>query len=213
MARVMQAVSSGNSLFSFELHYDPIRHKLELRSLEINFLHLAGHSHPAIQSKHNPIQHDILHTILHHPRKLLRLARSRRKFHNPKQAPSDLVAHHCRHPGIEQARCDRDDSDAVPRKVPRQRKGEGRYGAFTGGVCYLPWLTVKCSGGRYQDQDASFTVWFERLYFGEVRKRLTNEIDGAADVDVHDEIEAIKVEGFPVSIDDLDFTSGSDTAE
>ena len=177
------------------------------------FLHLAGHSHPAIQSEHDPIEHHILHAILDHPRKFLWPARSRRELHNPQQAAPNFMTHHGRHPRVEQARRDRDDSDAVPRKVPRQRKGKRRYRAFAGGVGHLTRLAVKGSGGGHEDQHAAFAVWVEGLYFGEVRKRLSDEIDGAADVDVHHEVEAVEIEGVAVPIDDLATTLGSGSSK
>ena len=67
----------------------------------------------------------------------------------------------------------------------------------------MAFLAIEGSGGCHHDDDAALGVGADGRDFCEVLEGLADEVDGAAEVDVEDEVEVVQAECRAMSVKDL----------
>ena len=126
------------------------------------------------------------------------------EFHGLLQARARLLAHQAGHGRLEGPRRDGDHPHPEPREVPRQRQRHGRHGPLGRRVGRLAHLPVEGRRRGHHHHDAALavvvTVAVVAVTRGggglhEVWEELPDDVQGAAEVDIQDEVQGLKREG------------------
>lgn len=68
-------------------------------------------------------------------------------------------------------------------------------------------MAVKGGRGCHHDDDAALRVRARGRHFGEVLEGLADEVDGASEVDVENEVEVVQAKGLAIAIKNLSMKS------
>lgn len=136
-------------------------------------------------------------------RKLVRSSAASGEDERRLEVLAHLGRHDAGHARFEQAGRNSDGADAVTTEIARHGQRQGRNGALGSRVRDLAVLAVKGGAGGHHDDDAAVFLGRRRGILDDLGARLTDQIDSAAHVDVHDQVEVINIERATVSVDDL----------
>ena len=67
----------------------------------------------------------------------------------------------------------------------------------------MAWLAVKRGRRCHHDDNSMLSIVSDRCSLSHVREALTNEVDGASYVDIHDKVEVVEVKGVSVAVENL----------